>query len=334
MRPDASTAPTRAHPAPASRRSEPGRPHLPGFLAMVAAGAVALAPAEAAAQVAGVLPASNYLPASTRAMALGDSYAMDSGHADAIFYHPALLTEAAGFGVDVQRWGPAGSAAAASGAAQWLGGGVGIGLSTLQYSTTSAASASLLSSQDRLFEVGPESVSERTATVAYARRGPFGLDVGLAVSLVDERVGSTSHGVTLFDVGVARDVGPLTVGLTAHDIGEKPVLDSGTEPARIELGAGGYGQPVGILDLGYAAHVALDDEEVTFGGGLEVGYWPVSGRTFVARVGFQHVPDGSDIAPITTGFAFQGDDITVEWAFRPLSGADEGGTHRFGVRWR
>jgi hypothetical protein len=269
-------------------------------------------------------------------MALGDSYAMDAGHADAVFYHPALLTGASGFGIDVQRWGPAASAAAASGAMQWLGGGVGIGLQTLQYGGAAGSGGeALLGSQDPLFQPGTEPVSERIATVAYARGvGWFDLDVGIAVSLVDERAGSESNTVTLFDVGVAREVGPFTLGLTAHDIGNKPLLDSGAEPSRIELGAGAYGQQAGPLDLGYAAHVALDDDEVTFGGGIEVGYWPISGRTFVARLGFQHVPDGSDAAPFTTGFAFWGDDVTVEWAFRPVSDADEGGTHRFGMRWR
>lgn len=296
---------------------------------------VAATAGSASAQVAGVLPSSTYLPASTRAMGLGDSYAMDGGHADAVFYHPALLTGASGFGLDVQRWGPAASAAAASAAVQWLGGGVGIGLQTLQYGASGSGAAALLAGQDPLFQPGAEPVSERIATVAYARDvGLLDLDVGVAVSLVDERAGPESHAVALFDVGVASEVGPVTLGLTAHDIGDKPLLDGGAEPSRIELGAGGYGQQAGPLDLGLAAHVALDDEEVTFGGGVEVGYWPISGRTFVARVGFQHVPDGSDAAPFTTGFAFWGDDITVEWAFRPVSDADEGGTHRFGVRWR
>ena len=72
----------------------------------------------------------------------------------------------------------------------------------------------------------------------------------------------------------------------------------------------------------------------TLGGGVELGYYPIQGRTFVARLGFQDVPEDSEAAPVTMGFAFWADDLTIEWAFRPVSDADEGGTHRFGVRWR
>lgn len=296
--------------------------------------ATSLAPVGLAAQTEGVLPRVTQLPASTRAMALGDSYPMSAGHADAIFYHPALLASARGFGLDTQRWGASGSSASASAVLQWLGGGVGIGLRTLQFGAAGSGAAAVPGGQDHLFEHGTVPVSERIATVAYARETFYDFAVGVSANLVDERVGSTRHGVALFDVSVARDVGPLTVGFAVRDIGDKPVLDTGAAPSRITLGAGNYGHQVGILDLGYAAHLGLDDDELRFGTGLEVGYWPISGRTFVARVGFADVPDGSEASPFSTGFAFWGDNITVEWAFRPVGDADEGGTHRFGVRWR
>ncbi|MGY8779079.1 MAG: hypothetical protein ACKVIN_13285, partial [Longimicrobiales bacterium] len=94
------------------------------------------------------------------------------------------------------------------------------------------------------------------------------------------------------------------------------------------------GQQVGIFDLGYAANLGFGDDAVTYGGGVEIGYWPVQGRTFVARAGFQSVPGDSEAKPFTTGLAFWGDEIMIEWAFRPFGGADEGGSHRFGLRWR
>lgn len=269
-------------------------------------------------------------------MALGDSYQMSSGHADAIFYHPALLTDARGFGLDVQRWSSVSSAAALSAATPFFGAVVGIGLRSLQYGAPGSGPLAAPAGPDHLFLAGPVPVSERIATLAYARTLPiFDLDLGVSVDLVDERVGPSTHHVTLYDVGLARDLGPVIVGLTVHDIGEKPILETGARPSVVTLGAGRYGQQLGPLDVGAAAHVGLDrEDEVTYGGGIEVGYWPIQGRTFVARFGFQDVPDGSDASHFTTGFAFWGDDITLEWAFRPVSGADEGGTHRFGVRWR
>jgi hypothetical protein len=65
--------------------------------------------------------------------------------------------------------------------------------------------------------------------------------------------------------------------------------------------------------------------------GLQVGYWPINGRTFVGRVGVQRVPEGAG-SPLTLGVAYWGDDLALEWAYRSFG--DVGGTHRFTVRWR
>jgi len=56
----------------------------------------------------------------------------------------------------------------------------------------------------------------------------------------------------------------------------------------------------------------------------------VQGRTFIARVGVQRVPDGP-AKPVTFGLAFWGDAFVVEYAFRDYSDAS---AHRVGVRWR
>ncbi len=267
-------------------------------------------------------------------MALGDAYPMSSGHADAIFYHPALLSRASGFGLDVQRWSAEASSVAASAAVDWFGGTVGIGLRSTQIGS-SLAGLGAFTTQDPLFVASSVPVSERIATVGYSRDFYFDLDLGVTVDLVDQRVGSQIHGVTLFDIGVSRTVGPLVAGFTVHDLGEKPIIDAGNGAARYSLGVGQYGRPLGQLDVGLAAQIGLDHtDEFTWGGGVEVGYWPVQGRTFVARLGVQSVPDGSEASPLTAGFAFWGDDLTLEWAVRPFGGADDGGTHRFGIRFR
>ncbi len=308
------------------------RPAARTASALVALTFLCVAPA--AAQIAGVHPKAPQLPGSTRAMALGDSYVMDSGHADALFYHPSLLTNARGFGLETQRWGPSSSSAAVSAAIQAFGGGIGVGLRTLQYSSFGSGDLAAPPGQDHLFALGSVPVSERVATLGYAREVFADVDLGVAVNLIDGRVGTRRQSVAVFDVGVSRDAGPFVVGLTATSIGDKPILDTGAEPTRVVLGAGTYGRPVGIFDIGASAHVGAADGDATFGAGVEVGYWPIQGRTFVARVGFENVPEGSEAQPITTGFAFWADNFTIEWAFRPFSGADEGGTHRFGVRWR
>ncbi len=297
---------------------------------------IALAlPAVAQAQPEGMLPRLTHLPASTRAMALGNSYAVTSGHADAIFYHPALLRRASGMGFGYQRWGGNSSSVALSTAVSAFGGGLGFGLRTLQASAFGSGALSAPAGQDALFGLGSVPISERVLTVGYARETRFGIDVGVGLDLVDERAGSARQNVALFDVSVSRDLGFVDIALTVHDFGNKPILtDQSDGPAKVVLGAGGYGRPVGEVDLGFAAHLGFDEDDVLFGGGVEIGYWPIQGRTFVGRLGFQSVPEGSDAAPFTTGFAFWGDDLVLEWAWRPFSDADEGGAHRIGVRWR
>jgi hypothetical protein len=296
--------------------------------------AMAMGPTSAAGQDAGSLPLVQQLPNSTRAMAMGDAYAMSSGHADALFYHPALLGRASGMGLEGQRWGSASSSFAMSAAFSFLGGGIGIGLRALQYGAVDGA-APAPGGQDHLFTLGDAPVSERIATIGYSHEAFWGLDLGLALDFVDERVGGSRQSVVMADIGLSGDVGPITVGLTLADIGEKPVVDERQGPGRILLGAGAYGKELGIFDVGFAARLGVDGDELAYGGGVEVGYWPVRGRTFVARLGFQDVPEGSEALPLTTGFAFQGDEVTVEWAYRPFGdGAPNGGTHRFALRLR
>lgn len=300
-------------------------------LRLTAAVALTLAfPASATAQSGGVRPGVRSLPASTRAMALGGAYMMNSGHADALFYHPALLVDAGGFGIDLQTWGSGSTSAAASAAMAWYGGGIGVGLQTLQFGRPASGSSDL---EDGLFDDGDTAVTERVATVGYAH-SILGIRLGFSGKLVQERIGATESSALLADLGAAHRIGPLTMGLTVQDIGDEP-LDGkdGIDFGRVVLGAGAYGRQVGIFDVGLTGAVSYTDDETLAGAGFEIGYWPISGRTFVARVGVQSIPAGSDGSPVTFGFAFWGDDLVLEWAYRRFGALDEG-THRFGVRWR
>jgi hypothetical protein len=261
-------------------------------------------------------------------MALGDAYMMNAGHSDVLFYHPALVTEAAGFGLDVQRWSGESTAATVSAAMQWFGGGIAVGLQTLQYGLPSGTN--IPSGQDHLFQAGSVQASERVATVAYGR-DLFGVSFGVAGKLAEQRIGSARDAVALMDLSAATAVGPVTVGLTVRDWGEEPLVEAGgANPTRLVLGAGAYGQEVGPLDVGLAGSLSYADEQTVASGGLEVGYWPISGRTFVGRVGIQRVPEGEG-SPFSFGLAFWGDDLVLEWAYRSF---EEAGTHRFGVRFQ
>ena len=290
--------------------------------------------ANLAAQNAGTLPRVLQLPASTRAMALGDAYMMNARHADALFYHPALLTGASGFGLDLQRWGANSSSTTVSAAQQWLGGGIGVGLQTLQYGAPTEGPDAAPSGQDHLFTTGTSPVSERVASVGYARE-LFGMEIGVATKFVEERVGATRDAGLFFDFGIAADLGPVKAGLTYRNLGSDLSLD-GLDMARpdgLTLGVGAYGEQVGILDVGFTGAVTYSGEQLIPSGGVEIGYWPIRGRTFVMRIGARRVPEG-DASPLSLGLAFWGDNITLEWAFQPVDVDGASGSHRFGVRWR
>lgn len=296
--------------------------------------AFVMTPGIASGQSEGRLPRVLEVPSSTRAMALGDAYMMDSGHADAIFYHPALLVDASGFGLDIENWSTEATSATVSAAMAWLGGGIGIGLQTLQYDVGADAVARLPPGQDGLFAGGTGHASERVASVGYGRR-VFGLRIGVVGKLVEQRVAAARDATGAVDVGAATELGPVTVGLTAANLGPDMAFSGETTPlpTRVTLGAGAYGRPLGPLDLGVAAALTRrDDGALLAGAGVELGYWPIVGRTFVARVGLQRVPEGEG-SPLTVGFAFWGDDLVLEWAYRDFGGLGEG-THRFGLRFR
>ncbi len=289
-----------------------------------------LLPTATSGQTEGRLPRVLELPASTRAMALGDAYVMDGVQADALFYHPALLAGAGGFGLGVQTWGEA-SAAAAAVATPWLGGGIAFGLQVLQYSLPSSGDPP--GGPDHLFQVGEVPASERIVSLGFGR-AEGGLLWGAAGRVAEVRVGTARDALVLLDVGLAHEVGPLQVGVTYHGLGGGADADGWEGPTRLTLGAGHYGHPVGIFDLGASAAVSRRaDGEVLAGAGLEVGYWPIDGRTFLARFGIQHVPEG-DGSPLSFGLAFWGDSLALDWAYRPFGGDVGDGTHRFSVSWR
>jgi len=297
--------------------------------------AALLAPASIAAQAPGHVPLILELPASTRAMAQGDAFAMAGRSPDAVFYHPALLQGASGFGLEVQTWGSGASAAAASAAMAWYGGTVAIGLQTLQYGAPVADVRALPGGQDALFQLGPVPSSERVASVGFGWR-MLGVRVGLVGKLVEEHISDERDATGAVDVGTASSLGPLTVALSVQNLGPDMGFASGTAPLprRVTLGVGGYSRPVGPLDVGFsgAAVTRRADGKVVVGAGLDVGYWPIIGRTFIARVGVRSVPEGGG-SPVTFGFAYQGDNLVLQTAYERFADLDEA-TWRFGVGWR
>lgn len=282
------------------------------------------------AQDAGSAPLVLNLPASTRAMALGGAFMLSGAESDAIFYNPAALGQASGLQIGVQRYGSA-DLAALSGVSEWFDGHIGIGVQALAY----GAGSGIVPDGDAaevLFTNGPIGVAELAATLGYGRE-IAGVRMGAAGKVFQRRAGGDRATGLALDLGAARELGPVTVGAALRNLG--PALETGgseTElPRRLTLGAAVPRQPVGPLDIGGAAMVArLWDGSIVGGGGIEVAWWPVVGRTFVGRIGVRTAEGAAQ--PFTFGAAFLGDALVLEYGYRSFE--DVGGTHRITVGWR
>jgi hypothetical protein len=263
----------------------------------------------ASAQTSGVLT----MPASTRAAGLGDAYVISAAESDAIFHQPGLLDAARGISFSRAWIGSAGAATALSGAGDWFRGGVGFGLQALSTGTS----------------------SEQVASLAYGR-ARFGLRIGVVAKVVDQRIGDERETYGAADIGIARAIGPVVLGLTGRNLGPDPSFDSGDGrlPSMLTLGAATRSRATGPLDVILAARTTwVRDGKFGYGGGIEAGYWPVTGRTFFARVGFSET-DESGLEPLTLGGGFAGDRLTLDYAFQAGEADSGGDVHRVTLRWR
>lgn len=280
------------------------------------------------------------LPASTRALSLGNAFALGFRDSDAIFYHPGLLGRVQGFGASLQRFSANGTLVGFSAGQSWLGGGVAVGVQNLTYEgpfnprTTVEHILGLSYDEGTLRDEAHEGVSELAVSVGYGRT-LMGMQTGAVGKLVEHRYGSRKAGTAAIDLGVAATPGPVTLGLSVQNLGPDMVIAGGEIPlpTRLILGASTRSAPVGPLDVSASTAVTyrLDSDAVP-SLGLEVGYWPVNGRTFVGRVGYRYRSNDFTANPFTFGGAFMGDDIILEYSYQGFETGDP--SHRFGIGWR
>jgi hypothetical protein len=302
--------------------------------------ALGLAPAPTVAQSRERGPIVLELPASTRALALGNSFALGFGDADAVFYHPGLLDRAQGMAASLQRFGASGTLTTFSAGRSWWGGGILLGIQQLGYEApgqnplTATHILDFPADEASLRNDGAVGVSELVISAGYGRRF-MGARLGAVGKFVEQRVGYLKAGTMAVDVGLAVSPGPITVGITAQNLGPEIGIGGGEIPlpTRFTAGAASRPAPVGPLDLSATTAVSYRlDGDVIPSVGLEVGYWPVVGRTFVGRVGYRYLSDEFSATPVTFGGAFFGDDLILEYTFQGYESGDP--SHRFGIGWR
>ncbi len=275
------------------------------------------------------------VPADTRAAALGDAFIGTGSDASAIFYNPALVGRAGGFALGRAWYGADGALIQAAAATSSDGRGLAVGVRSLSYGAKHVplpVTPPLAASQAGLFGPGT-AAQEQAATVAGALR-LFGIPVGVAANLLEVRVGDLRGGGATFDVGVAHWLGPAVVGLAVRGLGRRLELGSGPSaqrydaPMRATLSAATRRLAVGPLDVDVTAAVSGWDGYFAAGGGLEVAYWPIVGRTFTARLGLRHDDEGT--RP-TLGAAVQLDNVAFAYAFEHFDG---GNVQRIGLAFR
>ena len=273
------------------------------------------------------------LPASTSAMGMGGAFQLTGGRSDAIFYNPALLAVASGFGLDGQIFDSKSNYFALSAATEWWRGNVGVGLQALSYSTDATTGREVASGEADLLTGGAFGSTELVATVGYAQE-MAGVEWGIAAKTVEHRLGGSKDLVLAADIGVSVEVGEIRIGLAAQNLGSDLQLGGASVDLarRVTLGASAQGWQVGPLDLGASAALSREaDGTVIPALGGEVAWWPIRGRTFTGWIGVRRVQDGP-ADEVTFGAAFHGDALGIEYAYQGFDSF--GAAHRLGISWR
>lgn len=284
----------------------------------------------AGAQAANTSPIVLELPASTRALALGNTFLPFGGDPDAVFYQPAALSGLQGASVGLQVYGSSSVLGTASAGGAILGGHGAIGVQYLVFPTRPASPPQTLG--DLLAE-GTSGGGEVVGSVGWSRE-IFGIRAGVVGKLLEQRNGAARDATGAVDLGVTAEVGPFVLSAAAQNLGSGPSVrvEDVSLPRRFVFGAALPTEVVGPFDVTGGAQLALRrDDEVIPSAGVEVRWWPIQGRTFVGRAGVRRAPEPGS-RPVTLGAAFIADGLTLEYAFESIDG--EGDAHRFGIRWR
>lgn len=293
---------------------------------------VAAAALPARAQVRETAPLVLQLPANTRALGLGNAYVLSNADNDVIFYQPALVDSARGLGSSAAFYGRS-TSYSISAASEWWGGGVAVGVQALSYATGRQRTGAFVRGEAGLGERGDLAVSEHVVSAAYAH-GVLGLRVGVVAKLIEQRVPGERDVTGAVDIGVARRIRSVTLGVAAQNIGRQPAF-TGEDldlPMGLTVGAARQSAVVGPLDVTVAASTSVrQDARYGASAGIELGYWPVSGRTFIARIGFRYIDD-SAVNPLTLGAGFLGDRIGIDYAWQDFEDSEP--VHRVGLRFR
>ena len=290
----------------------------------------------AAAQTTKYGPLAFRLPASARAVAMGD-IAVAGRDDDVIFYNPAQLVVARGTSLSVDRTSRDIRGGTMSTVLRLGSAGLGIGVNYLEYR---AADGVFPISRDDIIRQRSDrpAGSSTLATLGFAqvfRNNRFGASANYGV----DEIGFDRFRSVAADVGLARDFGRYTAGLSLQHLGRSthgrasPVLkvDSVRPPMKATLGAG-WSSAAGPLDITATAAVsAMREGHVSPAVGAEASWSWLSGYAISARGGARYLRGVGD-AKYTGGVGFVADRVAIDVAAEVLSNDRVG--YRAGFRIR
>ena len=294
--------------------------------------AVSVAPAIAEAQAAGFGPIVLQLPASTRAIGFGNAY-VAVRDPEAVFYNPAQLGVRPGIAISAERYGSKATATSFTNTFVFGTFGFGLGVQHLDYDLEVGGYPQATPNGEGMLAGGATSASSLVAAMA-AEMAYKGIRWGVTAKVAEDRNHAARDGVLLADVGAAKEIAFVTLGLTVQNLGSSPRMlgTSAPLPTRVVLGAATAGYPLGPFDLAASSAVSVRrGGRVAPMGGVELAYVPIDGITFAGRVGGR-LPEKNAEGPVTLGGSFTFDRISFDYGFEPYQGKGSG--HRVGVRIR
>jgi len=176
-----------------------------------------LAPLTAGAQAIGIGPVVLQLPASTRAIGFGNAY-VGVREPEAVFYNPAQLGVRPGVAISAERYGSASTAGAFASTYVFGPIGFGVGAQMLDFDSGSPGYPGGAPNGEQLLTPGQFSASSLVAAVA-AEMAYKGIRWGVTGKVAEDRVAGERDGVLLADVGAAKEIGPVTAGVTVQNLG-------------------------------------------------------------------------------------------------------------------
>jgi hypothetical protein len=293
--------------------------------------------APASAQAPSTGPLALLLPASTRAMALGNA-GVTGRDDDVIFYNPAMLAVArGGFNTTLARYGSRTTLGAMS--SVFTGGPLtlGWGVQVVNYSTSAADPYPF--TPDILTDRGSVNAFSMLAAVGAAMTYK-GFRIGTAAKYAEDRLSAGSappsapglHGIFVGDVGVAHALWTGTAGLSIQNIGRNQ-RQGGTRvdaPVQASLGWSAVKQ-VGELDIGVAGQLTGRKGWLSPGGGVEIGYGWIEGYAVTMRAGARR-PETDAEKPFGLGASLNADRLTLDYGLQFFDGGET--AHRLTFRWR